>query len=191
MVRGALVALLGLETDISVVAEVERGDDIIGEAVEHRPDVAVIDVDLPGMDGITAAAELRKHLPDCRILILTSLDQPGTLRRAMSAQVGGYLLKDAPPNELAEAIRKVASGQLVVAPQLAVSAWENQREQPLTPRETAVLRLAADGAEIAQIAKQLHLSVGTVRNYLTSIVSKLNARNRLDAVRIARAAGWI
>ncbi|GAA0686356.1 response regulator transcription factor [Streptomyces cellulosae] len=191
MVRGALVALLGLEPDIRVVSQVERGDDILTEAAKHRPDVAIIDVDLPGTDGITAAGELRARLPDCRILILTSLDQPGALRRAMAAQVGGYLLKDAPPHELAAAIRKVATGHLVVAPQLAVSAWQNEREQPLTPRELTVLRLAAEGSEITQIAKQLHLSAGTVRNYLTSIVTKLNARNRLDAVRIARTAGWL
>ncbi|MGV9531046.1 response regulator transcription factor [Streptomyces cellulosae] len=191
MVRGALVALLGLEPDIRVVSQVERGDDILTEAAKHRPDVAIIDVDLPGTDGITAAGELRARLPDCRILILTSLDQPGALRRAMAAQVGGYLLKDAPPHELAAAIRKVATGHLVVAPQLAVSAWQNEREQPLTPRELTVLRLAAEGSEITQIAKQLHLSAGTVRNYLTSIVTKLNARNRLDAVRIARTTGWL
>lgn len=191
MVRGALVALLGLEPDISVVSQVERGDDILTEAARQQPDVAVVDIDLPGMDGITAAAELRERLPSCRILILTSLDRPGTLRRAMAAQVGGYLLKDAPPQELAQAIRKVAAGQLVIAPQLAVSAWEGRTEQSLTPREVTVLQLAADGADVTQIAKQLHLSTGTVRNYLTSIVAKLNARNRLDAVRIARSAGLI
>ncbi|MFE5659529.1 response regulator transcription factor [Streptomyces sp. NPDC056431] len=191
MVRGALAALLSLEPDLLVVAQVERGDCIVAMAERHRPDVAVIDVDLPGMDGIAASEELRERLPSCRTLILTSLDQPGTLRRAMAAGVGGYLLKDAPPHELASGVRRVAAGHLAVAPELAMSAWESGGQQPLTPRETTVLRLAADGADVTQIAEQLHLSAGTVRNYLTSIVSKLHARNRLDAVRIARDAGWL
>ncbi|MCX5229799.1 response regulator transcription factor [Streptomyces sp. NPDC005389] len=191
MVRGALAALLSLEPDLLVVAQVERGDCIVSMAERHRPDVAVIDVDLPGMDGIAASEELRERLPSCRTLILTSLDQPGTLRRAMAAGVGGYLLKDAPPHELAAGVRRVAAGHLAVAPELAMSAWESGGQQPLTPRETTVLRLAADGADVTQIAEQLHLSAGTVRNYLTSIVSKLHARNRLDAVRIARDAGWL
>ncbi|MCB8905966.1 MULTISPECIES: DNA-binding response regulator [unclassified Streptomyces] len=191
MVRGALAALLSLEPDLLVVAQVERGDCIVAMAERHRPDVAVIDVDLPGMDGIAASEELRERLPSCRTLILTSLDQPGTLRRAMAAGVGGYLLKDAPPHELAAGVRRVAAGHLAVAPELAMSAWESGGQQPLTPRETTVLRLAADGADVTQIAEQLHLSAGTVRNYLTSIVSKLHARNRLDAVRIARDAGWL
>ncbi|MFE5943191.1 DNA-binding response regulator [Streptomyces sp. NPDC056480] len=191
MVRGALAALLSLEPDLLVVAQVERGDFIVSMAERHRPDVAVIDVDLPGMDGIAASEELRERLPSCRTLILTSLDQPGTLRRAMAAGVGGYLLKDAPPHELAAGVRRVAAGHLAVAPELAMSAWESGGQQPLTPRETTVLRLAADGADVTQIAEQLHLSAGTVRNYLTSIVSKLHARNRLDAVRIARDAGWL
>ncbi|MFB6622388.1 DNA-binding response regulator [Streptomyces sp. NPDC056374] len=191
MVRGALAALLSLEPDLLVVAQVERGDCIVPTAERHRPDVAVIDVDLPGLDGIAASEELRERLPSCRTLILTSLDQPGTLRRAMAAGVGGYLLKDAPPSELAAGVRRVAAGHLAVAPELAMSAWESGGQQPLTPRETTVLRLAADGADVTQIAEQLHLSAGTVRNYLTSIVSKLHARNRLDAVRIARAAGWL
>ncbi|MCD2463390.1 MULTISPECIES: DNA-binding response regulator [unclassified Streptomyces] len=191
MVRGALAALLSLEPDLLVVAQVERGDCIVSTAERHRPDVAVIDVDLPGLDGIAASEELRERLPSCRTLILTSLDQPGTLRRAMAAGVGGYLLKDAPPSELAAGVRRVAAGHLAVAPELAMSAWESGGQQPLTPRETTVLRLAADGADVTQIAEQLHLSAGTVRNYLTSIVSKLHARNRLDAVRIARAAGWL
>ncbi|WP_395365350.1 DNA-binding response regulator [Streptomyces sp. YH02] len=191
MVRGALAALLSLEPDLLVVAQVERGDCIVAAAELHRPDVAVIDVDLPGMDGIAASEELRERLPSCRTLILTSLDQPGTLRRAMAAGVGGYLLKDAPPHELAAGVRRVAAGHLAVAPELAMSAWESGGQQPLTPRETTVLRLAADGADVTQIAEQLHLSAGTVRNYLTSIVSKLHARNRLDAVRIARDAGWL
>ncbi|WP_442813506.1 response regulator transcription factor [Streptomyces sp. NBC_01754] len=190
MVRGALVALLNLEDDFEVVSELERGDEILGAALEVRPDIAIIDIDLPGLDGLSAAALLRKRLPACRTLILTSLGRPGTLRRALSAQVSGYLLKDAPPGDLASAVRRVNSGQRVIDPQLALDAWGGA-ESPLTERETEVLRLAADGSEAAEIASQLHLSTGTVRNYLTTIVSKLNARNRVDALRIARDAGWL
>ncbi|MEC4017645.1 response regulator transcription factor [Streptomyces sp. H27-D2] len=190
MIRGALVALLQLEPDFEVVASVDRGDAIVKAALETRPDVAVIDVDLPGIDGLTAAAELREQLPACRTLILTSLGRPGILRRALAAQVTGFLLKDAPPDRLAHAVRSVASGQRVIDPQLALSAWDSP-ENPLSPREIEVLRLAAQGADAAEIAGCLYLSKGTVRNYLTAIVTKLNARNRIDAVRIADEAGWI
>ncbi|MCK1822564.1 response regulator transcription factor [Streptomyces sp. XM83C] len=190
MVRGALVALLNLETDLEVVAEVERGDEIVSTAQRLRPDVAVIDIDLPGVDGLTAATQLRERLPQCRSLILTSLGRPGTLRRALSAQVSGYLLKDAPPKELAVAIRRVAAGHRAIDPQLALAAWGGA-ESPLTERETEVLRMAAEGAEAPEIAGQLHLSTGTVRNYLTTVVTKLNARNRVDAIRIARESGWL
>ncbi|MFH8937673.1 DNA-binding response regulator [Streptomyces griseosporeus] len=190
MVRGALVALLNLETDLEVVAEVERGDEIVATALKLRPDVAVIDIDLPGVDGLTAATQLREELPQCRSLILTSLGRPGTLRRALSAQVCGYLLKDAPPKELAVAIRRVAAGHRAIDPQLALAAWGGA-ESPLTDRETEVLRMAAEGAEAPEIAGLLHLSTGTVRNYLTTVVTKLNARNRVDAIRIARESGWL
>ncbi|MFC8670231.1 MULTISPECIES: response regulator transcription factor [Streptomyces] len=190
MLRGALVALLGLEQDLSVVAEVGNGNDILPTALEHRPDVAVIDVDLPGTDGLTAAAKLRSCLPSCRVLIITSLGNPAALRRALAAQVDGYVLKDALPSELAQAIRKVAAGQRVIDPQLALMAWDGPAQQ-LTPREVDVLRLAAAGEDVRVIAKELHLSVGTVRNYLTTIVHKLGARNRVDAVRIARDNGVI
>jgi two-component system, NarL family, response regulator DesR len=190
LVRGALVALLNLELDIRVVAEVASGDEIIPTAVKVRPDVAVIDIDLPGMDGLTAAAELREKLPECRTLILTSLGRPGTLRRALSAHVGGFLLKDAPPRELADAIRSVAIGRRVVDSQLALAAWDTA-DCPLTERELAVLRQAAQGSDVPEIAARLSLSAGTVRNYLTTIVSKLNARNRVDAILVARDAGWI
>jgi two-component system response regulator DesR len=190
MVRGALVALLSLEDDLSVVCEVARGDEIMPAAMEHRPDVAVIDIDLPGVDGLTAAGRLRERLPECRVLILTSLGRPGTLRRALNAQVHGYLLKDAPPRELASAIRRVVAGQRVIDPQLALDTW-NSEQTPLTERETEVLQLAAEGHDPAEIAKLLRLSLGTVRNYLTTIVSKLNARNRVDAIRTAREAGWL
>ncbi|MGP4115182.1 response regulator transcription factor [Streptomyces sp. 4N509B] len=190
MIRGALVALLELEPDLDVVAEVGNGEEIVPTALEYRPDLAIIDIDLPGIDGLTAAAELRGTMPGCRILILTSLSNPGAMQRALAARVDGYLLKDAPPTELAEAVRKAMAGQRVIDPQLALTAWDSHT-QPLTPREVDVLRLAADGEDVRVIAKQLHLSLGTVRNYLTTIVHKLGARNRIDAVRIARSAGII
>jgi two-component system, NarL family, response regulator DesR len=190
MVRGALVALIQLEPDLTVVADVERGDDIVPAALEHQPDVAIIDIDLPGTDGLTAAAQLHDKLPSCRTLILTNLGRAGTLRRALAAHVSGYMLKDAPPEQLARAIRSVAAGRRVIDPQLAVSTWEGG-QNPLSARETEVLRIAADGAEPDEIAAALHLSVGTVRNYLTNIVTKLNARNRVDAVRRAYESGWL
>ncbi|MEV8391098.1 MULTISPECIES: response regulator transcription factor [unclassified Streptomyces] len=190
MVRGALVALLNLESDLKVVCELERGDLILPAALEHRPDVAIIDIDLPGIDGLTAAARLRESLPECRTLILTSLGRPGTLRRALSAHVSGYLLKDAPPQELATAVRRVVAGHRVIDAQLALSAWDGA-ESPLTERETEVLRRAAEGSEAQEIARELHLSPGTVRNYLTTIVAKLNARNRVDAIRIAQESDWL
>ncbi|MEU6658612.1 response regulator transcription factor [Streptomyces sp. NPDC046821] len=190
MIQGALVALLQLEPDLHVVSTVDRGDTIVAAALESKPDVAVIDIDLPGIDGLTAAAELHERLPSCRTLILTSLGRPGTLRRALSAQVSGFLLKDSPPSQLALAVRSVATGRRVVDPQLALSAWDSP-ENPLSPRELEVLRLAARGAEAAEIAGCLYLSKGTVRNYLTAIVGKLGARNRIDAIRIAEEAGWL
>ncbi|MFI6152974.1 DNA-binding response regulator [Kitasatospora sp. NPDC051170] len=190
MIRGALVALLELEPDFEVVASVDRGDVIVKTALETRPDVAVIDIDLPGMDGLTAAAALRERLPSCRALILTSLGRPGTLRRAMAAHVCGFLLKDAPPEQLARSVRAVAQGQRVIDPQLAMSAWDAPAN-PLSPRELEVLRQAAHGAAVTEIAASLYLSKGTVQNYLTAIVTKLNARNRVDAIRIAEDAGWI
>ena len=190
IVRGALVALLRLEADIEVVAEVAGGDEILAAAQASGPDVAVIDVDLPGKDGLTAAAELHEHLPQCRTLILTSLGTPGTLRKAMAAKVGGFLLKDAPAAELAGAIREVAAGRRVLDGDLAMAAWDSA-DCPLTNHEIAVLRIAAGGADPVDIAAELNLSTGTVRNYLTTIVSKVQARNRVDAIRIAREAGWL
>ncbi|MFI8965348.1 DNA-binding response regulator [Streptomyces sp. NPDC053493] len=190
MVRGALIALLELEQDLQVVASVARGDLIVPTALQARPDVAVIDIDLPGVDGLTAAGELHERAPECRTLILTSLGRPGTLRRAMAARVSGFLLKDSPPSRLAQAVRSVAAGQRVIDPELALSAWEAP-DNPLSPRETQVLRLAARGADAVEIADHLYLTQGTVRNYLTAIVDKLHARNRIDAIRIAEEAGWI
>ncbi|HEY0639791.1 MAG TPA: response regulator transcription factor [Pseudonocardiaceae bacterium] len=190
MVRGALVALLDLELDIEVVAQVASGDDILPAARRHQPNVAVIDIDLPGMDGLTAASKLHEAMPEVRTLILTSLARPGTLRRALAVRVGGFILKDAPADRLADAIRGVASGRRVVDSQLALAAWDTT-DCPLTTREIEVLRLAADGAEPVEIAASLHLSAGTVRNYLTTVAAKLNARNRVDAIRIAQSAGWL
>lgn len=190
MVRGALVALLRLESDIEVVAEVAGGNEIMPAARATRPDVAVIDIDLPGKDGLTAATELHEQLPETRTLILTSLGRPGTLRRALAAKVGGFLLKDAPPDKLASAIREVAVGRRVVDSELALAAWDSA-DCPLTGREIEVLRMAADGANAVDIAGRLYLSAGTVRNYLTTAVTRLNARNRVDAIRIAKDAGWL
>ncbi|MFD3545660.1 DNA-binding response regulator [Streptomyces sp. NPDC058655] len=190
MVRGALVALLNLEDDLEVVSELERGDEILAAALDVKPDIAIIDIDLPGLDGLSAAVQIHEHLPECRTLMLTSLGRPGTLRRALAAQVSGYLLKDDSPKELASAIRRVVAGQRVIDSKLALAAWSGL-ESPLTDRETEVLRMAAQGAEATEIAGELHLSTGTVRNYLTTVVAKLNARNRVDAIRIARDAGWL
>ena len=190
MVRGALVALIELEPDLKVVAAIERGDDIVPTAQVHQPDIAIIDIDLPGLDGLSAAELLHQQVPTCRTLILTNLGRSGTLRRALAAHVCGYMLKDAPPEQLATAIRDVAAGRRVIDPQLAVSTWDGG-QNPLSPREHEVLRRAAEGAEPGEIAAAMHLSVGTVRNYLTTIVTKLNARNRVDAIKNAYDAGWL
>jgi len=190
MVRGALVALLNLEPDIEVVAEVANGNDIVPMALKVRPDVAVLDIDLPGKDGLTAVVELHDALPHIRTLILTGLSRPGNLRRALSAKVTGFMLKDAPAAQLADAIRSVAAGRRVVDSQLAMSAWDSA-ESPLTARETEVLRLTSEGMQAVDIASKMFLSVGTVRNYLTTIIGKLAARNRVDAIRIAKDAGWL
>ncbi|GLW07647.1 DNA-binding response regulator [Microtetraspora sp. NBRC 13810] len=191
VIRGALVALLGLEPDLKIVDAVESGDAAVASALVHRPEVAVLDIDMPGrLDGLGAATELRAKLPGCRVLMLTGHGKPGHLRRALTAKVDGFLLKTAPPERLVTAIREVAAGGRVLDPELAVTAWD-LADNPLTPREVDVLRLVAGGAEATEIADRLFLSSGTVRNYLTAIVAKLNARNRTDAVRIAAEAGWI
>ena len=190
MVRGAFVALIELEPDLKVVAAVENGRDIVPTALSCRPDVAIIDIDLPGLDGLSAAEQLYNELPSCRTLIVTNLARAGAVRRALAAHVSGYLLKDAPPEQLMAAIRRVAAGSRVIDPQLAVAMWESD-QNPLSPREHEILRLAAEGAEPAEIAAALHLSVGTVRNYLTTIVTKLNARTRVDAVKSAYDSGWL
>jgi len=190
ILRDTLVAVLGLETDIEVVAQVADGNAIVPSALAQRPDVAVVDIDLPGTHGLTAAARLREQQPDCRVLILTVLGQPGNLRRALAAGVAGFLPKETPSGELVEAVRRVAAGEKVIDPKLAVAALE-VADNPLSPREVEVLRRFAGGAGPAEIAAAMFLSYGTVRNYLASAVTKLGARNRVDAVRIAAEAGWL
>lgn len=190
LLRGALSALLRLEPDMRVVAEVSSGDAVVPSAIEHRPDIAVLDVQMPGIDGITAAGEVIERLPDCRVLIVTQHARPGLLRKAVAAKVHGFMLKDAPPNELADAIRRISAGDTVIDPELAATTIATQ-ENPLAPREIDVLHLAAEGDELSEIAAKLYLTKGTVRNYLGAIVTKLDARNRLDAVRIATEAGWL
>lgn len=190
ILRDTLVAVLQLEDDLDVVATTARGDEIVPAALEHRPDVAVLDIDLPGGDGLSAAAELHRRLPQCRTLILTGLGKPGNLRRAVAARVGGFMIKDSPADQLIDAVRRVAAGERVVDPQLAVAALE-VADNPLSPREAEILRRHADGTPAAEIAAELYLSYGTVRNYLASAVTKLGARNRVDAARIAADAGWL
>jgi len=190
ILRDTLAALLNLEDDIEVVAEVTEGQAIVPAAVAQHPDVAVVDIGMPGTDGLTAAAELHEQCPDCKVLILTVLGKPGNLRRALAAQVAGFLPKDTPAENLVDAVRKVAAGERVIDPQLAVKALEVP-DNPLSPREAEVLRRFAAGAGPAEIAAAVHLSYGTVRNYLGSAVTKLGARNRVDAVRIAAEAGWL
>jgi two-component system, NarL family, response regulator DesR len=190
MIRGALVALLSLEPDIEVAAELDRGDAILETALRTRPDVAVIDIDLPGLDGLSAADLLHEQLPACRTLILTGLGQPGNLLRALKAHVRGFLLKDAPADRLADAVRRVSVGERILDPDLVAAAVETGAS-PLTERETAVLRSAEQGLSTDEVAARLHLSPATVRNYLSNVIAKVGARNRLDAIRIARDAGWL
>jgi len=190
ILRDTLVSLLNLEDDIEVVAEVAAGAAVVPAALGHRPDLALLDIDMPGVDGLTAAAELHERLPDCRVVILTVLGRPATLRRALAAHVSGFLVKDAPSDELIDALRRVAAGDRVIDPQLALAALETA-DSPLSPREAEILRRYATGADPAEIAAELFLSYGTVRNYLASAVTKLGGRNRTDAVRIAAEAGWL
>jgi len=190
MIRGALVALLSLEDDMEVVAELERGDQIVPTALATRPDIAVIDIDLPGLDGLTAAEQLYRRLPECRTLVLTGLSQPGNLLRALKVHVRGFIVKDAPAETLADGIRRVSKGERVIDPELVAAALETG-STPLTPRETDVLRAAESGIPTDQIAARLSLSPATVRNYLSNAISKVGGRNRIDAIRIARDAGWL
>ncbi|GAA3451367.1 response regulator transcription factor [Dactylosporangium matsuzakiense] len=190
MMRGALALLLDLETDLEVVAQVSSGDAIVAAALETRPDVALLDIEMPGGDGISATAELRRRLPSCRVLILTTFGRPGYLRRAMEAGASGFLVKDGPVESLANAVRRVLSGERVVDPDLAAAALAAGPD-PLTDRERDVLREAADGSTVADIAKRLHLSESTVRNYLSAAITKTGTRNRIEAVGVAQSRGWL
>ena len=190
MVRGALASLLGLEPDIEVVAQVARGDEVVGAARSVDPDVALLDIEMPGATGLEALAELRGALPRCRILILTTFGRPGYLRRAMETGASGFLLKDAPAQELASAIRRAMAGERVVDPGLAAAAL-SEGESPLTAREQEVLAASRNYATVADIAGALFLSPGTVRNHLSSVMQKLNARNRAEALKLAEEKGWL
>jgi two-component system, NarL family, response regulator DesR len=190
MVRGALAALLTLEGDIEIVAEVGRGDEVVVVALATRPDVALLDIEMPGCDGITAAAELHAQLPSCRVLILTTFGRPGYLRHAMESGVVGFLLKDAPASQLATAIRRAIAGERIVDPTLAMAAL-SEGNNPLTKQERTVLAAATRGASIAEISMSLFLSEGTVRNYLSVAIQKLGAHNRIEAAHIAEQKGWL
>jgi two-component system response regulator DesR len=190
MVRGALKALLSLEEDITVVADVGRGDQIVEAAIAARPDVALLDIEMPGMDGLVAARALRDALPSCRSIMLTTFARPGLVRRAIESGAQGYLLKDAPDYELARAIRRCAAGESVIEPSVAIEALA-EGVSPLSSREREVLAESERGGSIADVAGSLSLSEGTVRNHLSAAIQKLNARNRADAARIARGKGWL
>lgn len=190
MIRSALVALLSLEEDLDVVAELSRGDQVLDTALATRPDVAVLDIDMPGMDGLTVAEQLHERLPHCHALILTGLSQPGHLLRALQAHALGFIVKDRPADMLVDGIRRVARGERVIDPELVAAALETGAS-PLTPRETDVLRTAEAGVSTEEIATALFLSPATVRNYLSNAITKTGARNRIDAIRIARNAGWL
>lgn len=190
LVRGALAALLNLESDLQVVAEVGAGDEIVDAVGEHRPDVALLDVEMPGLDGIRATAAVRKAFPGTRVLIVTTFGRPGYLRRALQAGASGFLVKDTPAAQLADAVRRVHAGLRVVDPALATESLV-AGESPLTTRETEVLRAARDGSSAGAIAKRLHLSEGTVRNHLSSAIGKTQATNRAEAVLTADNNGWL
>jgi two-component system response regulator DesR len=190
MVRGALAGLLSLEPDIEVVAQVARGDEVVPAALRERPDVALLDIEMPGIDGLQAAGLLRAELPECKVLILTTFGRPGYLRRAMQQGAAGFLLKDAPSEELARAIRRAVRGERVVDPGLAAAAL-SEGASPLTPREYDVLVAARQHATVSDIASALHLSPGTVRNYLSAAIGKTGARNRAEAIRAAEDRGWL
>ena len=190
MVRGALAALLGLEPDIEVVATAADGVEALALCEQHVPDIVLTDIEMPRMTGLELAAQLAARSTPCRVMIVTTFGRSGYLRRALSAGVRGFLLKDAPADALAAAIRTVHAGGRAIAPELALESWSGAQD-PLTERERQVLRLAGEGASSADIARQIHLSEGTVRNYLSEAISKLGAGNRVEAYRLARDAGWL
>jgi two-component system response regulator DesR len=190
LVRGALAAMLSIESDIEVVAEVGSGDEVVPAAQRTNPDVALLDVQMPGKDGLTAAAELRKAMPACRVVVCTTFGRPGYLARAMAAGAAGFVVKDAPPEQLVEAVRRVHAGLRVVDPALAAESLASGAS-PLTEREREVLLAASDGGTVSDVARTLHLSEGTVRNHLSSAIGKTGARTRAEAARLAEDRGWL
>ncbi len=190
MVRGALAALLDLERDLRVVAQVGRGDEVVAAATEHLPDVALLDVEMPGLDGIAATAALRAALPQVRVLIVTTFGRPGYLQRALAAGASGFVVKDTPAGQLADAVRRVHAGLRVVDSELALDSM-TVGSSPLTDRETEVLQAARHGATVATIAVAVHLSEGTVRNHLSAAIGKTGAATRAEAARIAEQNGWL
>jgi two-component system response regulator DesR len=190
LVRGALAALLDLEPDLEVVSEVGTGDAVVAAVLEHRPDVALLDVEMPGLDGISATAAVRAAAPETKVLIVTTFGRPGYLRRALQAGASGFVVKDTPASQLADAVRRIHQGLRVVDPALATDSLL-AGESPLTARESDVLRAARDGSSVAAIAKKLFLSEGTVRNHLSAAIGKTNAGNRAEAVLVADGNGWL
>lgn len=189
MVLGALSALLDLEDDLSVIATAKNGEEALALALKHQPNIVLTDIEMPKMTGIELAQALQKSAVDSKVMILTTFARGGYLRRAMDAGVKGYLLKDAPSNSLADAVRKIHAGKVIVAPELVTEAWGER--DPLSEKERKVLRLAYEGNTTNEIAVKIHLSPGTVRNYLSEAASKLNAKNRVEAGRIAKQKGWL
>ena len=190
MVRGAIAALLSLEEDVEIVAEASRGDEVVPAALHAAPDVALLDVEMPGGDGLGAAAALREQLPSCRVIILTTFGRAGYLKRAMENGAAGFLLKDAPSSELAKGIHRVMQGERVVDPDLAAAVL-SAGDNPLTEREREVLAASEGGATIEDVAARLYLSEGTIRNYLSAAIKKLGTRNRVEAARLAEKRGWL
>ena len=190
LVRGAMAALLDMEPDLSVVAEVGRGDEVVAAVRDNGVDVALLDVEMPGLDGVAAARELHRAVPGCRVLMVTTFGRAGYLRQAMAAGASGFIVKDTPARQLADAVRRVHEGLRVVDPGLAAQSLA-QGDSPLTEREADVLRSASDGGTVADIARELHLSEGTVRNHLSSAIGKTGARTRAEAVRLAVDNGWL
>jgi two-component system response regulator DesR len=190
MVREALAALLGMESDFEVVAQCANGAEVVPAIADTRPDVALLDVDMPEPDGLAVAATLNEEFPEVKVIIVTTYGRPGWVKRALDAGVSGFMVKDAPVDHLADGIRRVMSGMSVIDPELVVESTMHGAS-PLTARETDVLRAAADGASVDEVAAQLFLSAGTVRNRLSSAIGKTDARNRADAARIAEENGWL
>jgi two-component system response regulator DesR len=190
LVRGAMAALLDMEPDLTVVAEVGRGDEVLAAVREHAVDVALLDVEMPGLDGVAAARRLHAAVPGCRVLMVTTFGRAGYLRQAMAAGASGFIVKDTPARQLADAVRRVHAGLRVVDPALAAQSLAHG-DSPLTDREADVLRTARDGGTVADIARELHLSEGTVRNHLSAAIGKTGARTRAEAVRLAVDNGWL